>query len=99
MPEYPNTPISDEERDALFERWADKVVNAGMATPAILFLEAHKPLSFLAGQAVIVASPMFGPLFGLGNMTKLSQILSDRSNAERFIQLIEEKSYAKEKKQ
>ena len=90
MPDYPNNPLSDEERDKIVTRCAEKVVKAGMATPAILFVESHKPLSFLAGQAVIVATPLFGALFGPDNMMKLSQILSDRSNAERFIQKIEE---------
>ena len=69
MPDYPNNPLSDEERDKILTRCAEKVVKAGMATPA---------------------TPLFGALFGPDNMMKLSQILSDRSNAERFIQKIEE---------
>ena len=90
MPDYPNIDLSDEERDRILARCAEKVVKAGMAAPAILCVEMHKPLSFLAGQAVLVGTPLFGALFGPDNMMKLSQILSDRSNAERFIKKIEE---------
>ena len=55
-----------------------------------MFLEMHKPLSYLASQGLIVAMPMLGPLVGHQNVADFSKILSNSANVERLIQRIEE---------
>ncbi len=45
-----NTPLTDEERDSLIDSLAKKVADRRMETPAVLFLEMYKPLSFVASQ-------------------------------------------------
>lgn len=85
-------PLSEEERDALINSISEKVVSRRLETPAVLFLEMHKPLSFLASQAALVAMPFLGPLVGAKGMTDLSKLLADRNNVDMLITRIEEMS-------
>jgi len=48
------------EELALMERVASQLVQRGMATPTILFLESMGPLSFLGSQALYALSPILG---------------------------------------
>lgn len=75
---------------------ARKVVDRRLEMPAVLFLEMHKPLSFLASQAMLVAMPMFGPLLGAQEMADLSKILRNRENIDLLIERIENMAAAKD---
>ena len=50
--------------DALIEQLASAVHARRMTVPAILFLEAHKPLTSLFHTAAVMSLPMMLPLFG-----------------------------------
>ena len=82
--------FTDEERDALIDKIADGVVKRRMEAPAVLFLELHKPLSFVGSQALIIGSPFVGPFVGIENVNRVSKLIGDRSNVERLIRRIEE---------
>lgn len=86
-----NAPLSESEREELLEKIANGIVKRGMSVPAVLFLEMHKPLSFLAGQGLIVASPFVAPLVGYENLRAGTRLLADRENIERLIRRIEDK--------
>lgn len=95
MPDMPtlkqtDDELSPEDRDKLIDELARKVVSRGMETPAIMFLEMHKPVAFLASQSVLVASPFLMPLFGPEGVRKFSQLLGDRENVELLIRRIED---------
>lgn len=79
-----------EQRDAVIERIAREVVGRRMETPAILFLEMHKPLSFVASQGVLVGAPVFAPFFGIKNVEVASRLMANRGNVELLIRRIEE---------
>jgi len=95
MPEM-DEPLSDDERDKLINDLAKKIVDRGMETPAVLFLEMHKPISFLAGQSMIAASPFLVPLFGQAGVRGYSQLLNEPDNVERLIRRIEDLSVEKD---
>jgi len=82
--------LSLEERDKLIDELARKIVNRRLETPAILFLEMHKPLAFLASQSMLVASPLLVPIFGREGVERYSQLLSAPENVELLIRRIEE---------
>jgi hypothetical protein len=90
------TPLTKEELDSIADTVAEKVVERRLETPAILFLEMHKPLTFIASQAVLVAMPMIGPVIGIDGMATLSKLLRDRENIELLISRIEEKALARD---
>ncbi|MEN6371033.1 MAG: hypothetical protein ABFD64_03385 [Armatimonadota bacterium] len=85
-------PLGEEEAQQLAEEVAAMIVKRRLETPAVLFLEMHKPLSFIASQGMIVAMPFLAPLLGPEKVSKFSRFLRERENIERLIQRIEELS-------
>lgn len=79
-----------EELAGMVDELARKVIGRRMETTAILFLEMHKPIAFLAGQSMIVASPFLVPLFGPEGVRKYSQVLGSRESVELLIRRIEQ---------
>ena len=60
--------------------------------PPTLFLETTAPLSHLAGQGLIVGSPLLAPLLpgGLADVQRLSKLLEDPENVRLLIDRINE---------
>jgi hypothetical protein len=82
--------LTVEERDRIIEKIAREVKRRGMETPAILFLEMHKPVSFFASQGMVMFSPFTAPFIGMENVQIASKMMEDRENVERLIRRIEE---------
>jgi hypothetical protein len=61
-----------------------------MEAPAILFLEMNKPVTRLAGNALIVFTPFIAPFVGMDNVHNYSRLLMERENVERLILKLEE---------
>ncbi|MCH7946015.1 MAG: hypothetical protein IIC73_08405 [Armatimonadetes bacterium] len=58
--------------------------------PAILFLEMHKPISRLAGNALIVFAPFVAPFVGIDNVHNYSRMLMQSGNVEKLILRLEQ---------
>ena len=86
-----NTPADNQPADteALIEQLAAAVHARRMTVPAILFLEAHKPLTTLFHTAAVMSLPMLLPLFG-ARARDLPEFLQSRDNVERLIRRIEQ---------
>jgi hypothetical protein len=91
--------VTPEERDRVIETVAYGVMKRGLETPAILFLEMHKPVSFFASQGIIVSSPFIAPFIGLDNLRIASRLLEKRENVELLIRRIEELVIEKQERQ
>lgn len=85
-------PLPADERETLLNRFADAVVKRGLETPAVMALEMHRPIAFLASQSLIVLTPMLGPLIGLERMQTISRLLREPGGVEALIRRIEERS-------
>jgi len=83
-------PLTDTERDEMIEKIALNIHRRGLETPAILFLEMHKPLSFFASQTLIVTSPLIAPIVGFDRVSSASRLLESRDNVELLIQRLEQ---------
>ncbi len=81
--------LTPEQRDVLIEQIVKQVAARKMQMPAILFLEMHKPLAFLAGQGLIVSSGFLAPVFGPKNIQQYARLFESRDNIERLIRQIE----------
>ncbi len=79
--------MTTAERDALIERLARRVEAAGLVAPAIAFLEANKPFSFLGSQALLFLQPLLSPF--LSGTGEYIAFLEDRGNVERLIRRLE----------
>lgn len=91
-------PLTDEQADVICERIAARVVSLGLATPAILFLEMHRPFARIAGQAVVVASPVLAPAFGLDGVGQFSRLVYHPGGLDRLLVAIETKANARPRK-
>ena len=79
-----------ERRDALIEKAARFVDRRGLHVPAILFLEMHKPLTYIASQFLVLGSGFIAPFFGPQNVQQVAKLLEKRDNVERLVRRIED---------
>ncbi len=71
--------------DALIERLAHLIDRWGLATPAIFFLEANKPLSFVGSQALLLFQPMTDLFMAPELTADLAALFADRDRLETLI--------------
>jgi len=85
--------LTEEEERKLINNIAKLVVDKGLEAPAIMFLEATRPLSFIASQLAIVA---LGPLEWLFELQgpKYTSLFMKKENVNRIIERIDELSKA-----
>jgi hypothetical protein len=81
--------LAPEEEEALIERFVEEIRKRKLETPAILFLESHKPLGGLAAQASIAFSPFLVPFLGFDNVNNYSRLLAKRENIEEMLRRLE----------
>jgi len=91
-----HSPLTSEQINATVDAVARKVVARRLETPAVLFLEMHKPLAFIAGQGTMVAMPLIGPLVGPQTMADFAKLVGERANTELLIERIEELAAARD---
>lgn len=84
--------ITKEEANKIIESLAARIVERKLEVPATILLEVCKPLSFFAGQAVLVAGPILYPFFGVENVERFAGFLNNRENIARLIARIEQLS-------
>jgi hypothetical protein len=80
--------LSVNQRDLLIERLAQKLSSWGLTAPAILFLEANKPFSFIGSQTLLFFQPLLGFLFGDEVVGGYAQLFEDQANVERLLHLL-----------
>ncbi len=80
----------DKERFELLDRFARKIVERHLSTPAVLFLESVKPLSFLGNQTMVFFQPIVQSIFTFKSYNEIMTLLEDRENVERLLLRIEE---------
>ena len=77
------------EDQAVFDRLARWIVERRMETPAILFLESSRPLSFVGAQAMHFFQPLASGLFTGPEYGRLARLLEDRANLSLLLATIE----------
>lgn len=73
------------------EKVADKIARLGLIAPAILLLEAHKPLSFISSQLLLVAQPTLDLFLTKPLSRELVDLLADSAQVEQLIVNLERK--------
>jgi hypothetical protein len=79
----------DTQGDAFVDRIAQLIARWGMAAPAIAFLEANKPLSFVASQAMLMLQPITDLFVARELATNLVTLLADRDRLGMLITRLE----------
>ena len=70
---------------------ATQIVRRGVAVPAIIALEMHRPLAFTLSQLTITLAPLFGPLLGVQRLQTLNRLLAEPDGVEALVRRIEDK--------
>ena len=74
---------------ALLERAADVIVQRGMATPAVLFLESVGPMNFLGSQALHFLMPILHVVFPQRDVERVAVLLERRDTLSTLAHLID----------
>lgn len=82
--------ITEEQAEALIQKLATKIIERQMQTPAILFLEMHKPLGNLAGHAMVAFAPFTVPFLGFDNVNEFSRLMTQRRHWERLVDVLDQ---------
>ena len=70
---------------------ANKIGELGLAGPAVVLLEAHKPLTFISSQLLLVAQPTLSLFFPRNYTRNLADLLADSTQVEQLILTLESK--------
>jgi len=97
-PEEPTTEaewraIEEVDPDAVEDLKRRIVARVGrweMDVPALVFLEATKPLSFIGSQALVVAEPLVSAVLHVPDYYTFRKMLENRANVEDLIERLEE---------
>jgi hypothetical protein len=93
------TELSPERAECLIKRLAQWIVNHRLETPAIMFLESIKPLSFIGSQMwLMYGVPMLGIVVDEHQSSEFGLLFEERKNVETLIRKIEELAREADKK-
>lgn len=79
------------------EQVARKISQMGLSMPAILLLEAHKPVAFLGSQLAIIAQPALEFFLPRSLIQNTVELLADADQIEHLIVTLERGSGVGEK--
>ncbi len=85
--------LDPTRRDFIVDYMAKKIDKYQMATPAIIFLEAGRPVSFIGGSLVWGAAPFLNIFVNDQYVREIALFLEDRKNIELLIEKIESMEY------
>ena len=71
------------------EKVANKIADLGLTAPAILLLEAHKPLAFIGSQLLLVAQPTLDIFLPQNLIRNTADLLADSNQLEQLITSLE----------
>jgi len=78
------------EENAVLDKLAHKVVDRGMAVPAILFIESVKPLNYIGSQTMVFFEPIVQTIFNFKDYDTLRIALEKRETLEILLLKIED---------
>jgi len=79
-PSASTTPAADPDE----VRVAAELERRGLAAPAAILIDAHRPLLPLLRQGAIFLGPLMGPLLGAGRFAGLRRTLDDPAAYDRL---------------
>jgi hypothetical protein len=84
------TELTPERAEYLIERLAKWIVSHRLETPAIMFLESIKPLTFIGSQMwLMYGVPMLGIVVDEHQSSEFGLLFENRENLEALIRKIE----------
>lgn len=85
------------EDQALLEKLARRIVELRLETPAILTLETARPMSLIAGQAMLFFEPIVQAMFRLPDYRRFAALAERRDALEALTVAIEQAADTRER--
>ncbi len=79
-----------DHREQMIDDLVRRLDGWSLATPAIAFLEVHKPLCFFASQTLLAVQPLLTLFLGEDSVGEYASLLEDPASVERVICRLEE---------
>jgi len=81
----------EQRREHRLDRLAEWIESRGLRAPAVLFLEAFKPLAPVGSQLLLLVQPLFGAARSPEDRTldEVAAMIEDPEAIERFIARLE----------
>lgn len=83
--------LTEEETEQLIEKCVSEIRARKMEAPAILFLESHQKLGFLAASGAVVTAPFLVPFFGFDAVNDYSRLFAKQENILKLLDRLESK--------
>lgn len=77
--------LTPEDREKAIEAIVSRIRQYGLQTPAIFFLEMHRPLAGIAGLAAHAISPLFGAFLGMDMADRYVSMIDDRDTLNEIV--------------
>lgn len=77
--------LTPEEREKAIDAIVRRIRRYGLETPAIFFLEMHRPLAGFAGLASHAVTPLFGAFMGMELTEKYAALIGDRTAIDEIV--------------
>lgn len=78
-----------QRREQLIEQLSQRAQTWGLSSPAILFLEMHKPLAYVGAQMMLAIQPFLSFWWRDQDVRDLAALLEDRANVDALIARLE----------
>lgn len=80
---------SPERQKELLEKIANQIVKRKLTTPAIMFFESVKPLSFVGSQGMVFLQPFVQAFLNRKEYDEITLMMEERENVEKLLCEIE----------
>jgi hypothetical protein len=80
---------SPERQKELLEKIAHQIVKRKLTTPAIMFFESVKPLSFVGSQGMVFLQPFVQAFLNRKEYDEITLMMEERENVEKLLYEIE----------
>jgi hypothetical protein len=80
---------SPERQAELLTKIADQIVKRKLTTPAIMFFESVKPLSFIGSQGMVFLQPIVQAFLNRKEYDEITLMMEQRENVEKLLIEIE----------
>ena len=83
------------QSEQLIEQLTEQISRWRLTVPAILLLQATRPLSFIASQGLLLCQPLLSFVYDAPSVEGYAELLADKANIDRLVARLEEEEHAR----
>ena len=83
------------QSEQLIEHLTEQISRWRLTVPAILLLQATRPLGFIASQGLLLCQPLLSFVYDAPRVADYAELLADRASMDRLVTRLEEEEQAR----